>query len=96
LLRRDAPQANAFVREKHCGARQQKLAELKNRIKAPALKKQDSAAEKSDCGKENVVIPCERRLERAHEIEQRTTDGQHNSDNAGPIKTGIYQRCAPA
>lgn len=96
LLRRDAPQTNAFVREKHCGAGQQKLAELKNRIKAPALKKQNSSAEKSDCGKENVVIPCKRRLERAHEIKQRTADGQHNSDNAGPIKTGINQRCAPA
>jgi hypothetical protein len=96
LFRRDAPQTNAFVREKHCGAGQQKLAELKNRIKAPALKKQNSSAEKSDCGKENVVIPCKRRLERAHEIKQRTADGQHNSDNAGPIKTGINQRCAPA
>ena len=96
LLRRDTPQANAFVREKYCGAGQQKLAELKNRIKAPALKKEDSSAKKSDCGKENVVIPCKRRLERAHEIEQRTADGQHNSDNAGPIKTGINQRCAPA
>ena len=96
MLRRDAPQANAFVREKHCGARQQELAELKNRIKAPALKKQDSTAEKSDCGKKNVVIPCKRRLETAHEIKQRTADGQHNSDNAGPIKTGINQRCAPA
>ena len=96
LLRRDAPQANAFVREKHCGAGQQKLAELKNRIKAPALKEQNSSAEKSDCGKKNVVIPCKRRLERAHEVKQRTADGQHNSDNAGPIKTGINQRCAPA
>jgi hypothetical protein len=96
LLRRDASQANAFVRKKHCRACQQELPELKNRIKAPALKKEDSSAEKSDCGKENVVIPCQRRLEGAHEIEKRTADGQHNSDNAGPIKTGIYQRCAPA
>ena len=96
MLRRDAPQTNAFVREKHCGAGQQKLAELKNRIKAPALREQNSSAEESDFGKKNVVVPCKRRLERAHEVKQRTADGQHNSDNAGPIKTGINQRCAPA
>jgi hypothetical protein len=96
LFRRDTPQPNTFVGEKHCGSGQEELAELKNGIKAPALKKQNPAAEESDCSKENVVIPCKRRLERAHEIEQRTADGQHNPDNAGPIKTGINQRCAPA
>jgi hypothetical protein len=71
------------------------LAKLKNGVKAPALKEQNSSAEESDGGKKNVVIPCKRGLERAQEIEQRTADGQHNSDNAGPIKTGINQGALP-
>jgi hypothetical protein len=72
------------------------LAKLKNGVKAPALKKQNSSAEESNGGKKNVVIPCKRRLERAQEIEQRTANSKYNTYNTGPIKTGINQRCAPA
>jgi hypothetical protein len=51
LLSGDPTEPHAFVREEHGGASQQELAELKNRIEAPSLKKEDAAAKQSNSRK---------------------------------------------
>ena len=89
MLSRDPTQANAFVSEKDRSAGEQELPELQNRIEPPSLEKQDSAAEKTDGRKENVVVACQRWLEAAHEIQHCATNGQHDSNNAGPVETGV-------
>jgi hypothetical protein len=90
----DTPKSDAFISEEHGGTRQQELTELQDRIKTPTLKKENAAAEKADRCKENVVIPCQSRLERAHEVEQGPTHGKHNAHNAGPIQAGVNQNSA--
>jgi hypothetical protein len=92
LLGGDPTQANALVGEKHRGASEQKLAELKDRIQAPALEKQDAAAEQAHGGKEHVVIAGQGRLEIPHEIEECTANGQNDPNNAGPIQAGVDHR----
>jgi hypothetical protein len=82
-------QANALVRKKYGGASQQKLAELQDRVEAPTLEKQDAAAQQANGGEEHVVIAGQGRLKAPHEIEERTTNGQHDPNNAGPIQAGV-------
>jgi hypothetical protein len=91
LFRRDAPQPDAFVGKENGGARQKELAELKNRVESPALEKQNSAAEQAYGGKKNVVVPGESWLEVPHEIEESSTNCQHDADDTGPIKAGVDQ-----
>jgi len=91
LLGGDAPEAHALIGKKHCGAGQEKLAELEDRIEPPALKKQDAATQKADGGEENIVVTGQRRFKTPHEIEEGAAHGQHNADNAGPIQAGVDQ-----
>jgi len=62
---------------------------LENRVESPALEEENSAAEQADGCKKNVVIAGERRLEAAHEIQHCAANGQHDANDAGPIKTGV-------
>jgi hypothetical protein len=57
LLGGDAPEAHTLVGKEHSRTSQQELAELEDRIQAPALEEQDAAAEQADGGKKDVVIP---------------------------------------
>jgi hypothetical protein len=92
LLRRHATQPNALVAEEDGGSGQQELTELEDRIKAPALKKENAAAEKPNGGKKHVVVARQSRLEAPHEVEESPADGQHDPDNAGPIQAGVNHR----
>ena len=89
MLRGDPTQPHAFVGEKDRGASEEKLAELENRVEAPALKKEDAAAEQAHGGEEDVVIPGQGWLEAPHEVEESPTHRQHNADDAGPVQTGV-------
>jgi hypothetical protein len=57
LLGGDAPEAHTFVSKEHGRTSQQELAELEDRIQAPALEEQDAAAQQADSSKKDVVIP---------------------------------------
>jgi hypothetical protein len=56
LFGRDAPEAHTLVSEEHCRSSQEELPELQDRIKPPALEKQDATAKEANGSKENVVI----------------------------------------
>jgi hypothetical protein len=58
LLGGDAPQTHTFVGEEDGRSSQEELAELKNRIQAPTLEKQNATAEQANGGEKDVVIPC--------------------------------------
>jgi hypothetical protein len=67
------------------------LAELKDRIQAPPLEKQDPAAQQTDRRKKHVVITGQRWFEAPHEVEESTAHGQDDADDAGPVQAGINQ-----
>ena len=92
LFRRHTPEPHALVAEEDGGGGQQELTELKDRIQAPALEKENAAAEQADGGKKHVVVASQSRLEAPHEIEESPADGQHDPDNAGPIQAGVNHR----
>jgi hypothetical protein len=96
LLGGDPPQAHAFVSKENGGAGEQKLAELQDRIEAPALEKQDAAAEQADRGEKHVVVAGQGRLEAPHEIEEGTPNRQHDADDAGPVEAGINHGFDPS
>jgi hypothetical protein len=91
LFCRDAAETNALVSEEDRRSGQKKLTKLENRIQAPALKEQNPAAEQSDRGEEDVIIARQGRFEAPHEVEARSSHGQHDADDAGPIQAGVDQ-----
>jgi hypothetical protein len=95
LLGGDAPQAHTFVGEENGRTSQQKLAELEDRIQAPTLEKQNATAQQANGGEEDVVIPCQRRLEAAHEVEKCPAHREHDAHDAGPIEAGINHGVSP-
>jgi hypothetical protein len=95
LLGGDAPQAHTLVGKENGRSRQQKLAELKDGIQAPALEKQNASAEQANGCEEDVVIPGQRRLEAAHEIKKCPAHREHNAHDAGPIEAGINHGVSP-
>jgi hypothetical protein len=95
LLGGNSPQAHTFVGEKDRCASEQKLAELQDGIEAPALKKQDAAAEQAHGGEKDVVIAGEGGLEAPHEIKQCTAHRKHYAHDAGPIQAGINHGVSP-
>jgi hypothetical protein len=95
LLGGDAPQAHTLVGEENGRSSQQKLAELQDRIQAPTLEKQNATAKQANGGKEDVVIPGQRRLKAAHEVEKCPAHREHNAHDAGPIEAGINHGVSP-
>jgi hypothetical protein len=67
------------------------LTELEDRIEPPALKEEDAAAEQANGSEENVVIAGQRRFETPHEVEEGAANGQHDSNDAGPVQAGVNQ-----
>ena len=96
LLGGDPPQAHAFVGEENGGAGQQKLAELEDGIKPPALEKEDPATEQAHRRKKHVVVTGQGGLETPHEIEESTSNRQHDADDAGPVEAGINHGFDPS
>jgi hypothetical protein len=91
----DAPQAHTFIGEENGRSSQQKLAELQDRIQAPTLEKQNATTQQANGCEEDVVIPCQRRLKAAHEIEKCPAHREHNAHDAGPIEAGINHGVSP-
>jgi hypothetical protein len=71
------------------------LTELQDRIQAPTLEKQNATTQQANGGEEDVVIPCQRRLKAAHEIEKCPAHREHNAHDAGPIEAGINHGVSP-
>jgi len=84
-----ASQPHTFVGKEDGGSSEQELTELQDRIQSPTLKEKDAATQKTDRREENVVIPGKGGLERPHEIEERTANSKHDSNDACPVETGI-------
>lgn len=95
LFCRNTSETHALVGKKDCGASKEKLSELEDWVKTPSLEEQNSSAEKADGGKKDVVIAGQRWLEAAHEIQHCAANGQHDSNNAGPVETGVNHVEAP-
>jgi hypothetical protein len=95
LLGGDAPQAHTLIGKENRRSSQQKLAKLQDRIQAPALEKQNATAQQANGGKEDVVVPGQRRLKATHEIEKCPAHREHNAHDAGPIEAGINHGVSP-
>jgi ElaB/YqjD/DUF883 family membrane-anchored ribosome-binding protein len=95
LLRLGAEQTGASATEWRARVEERishaklKLADLQDRVESPALEKQNAAAEQAHGGEKHVVIAGQSGLETPHEIEESSTHGQHDPNNAGPIQAGV-------
>jgi hypothetical protein len=75
----DIPEPNTVGGKEDGGTREQKDPKLQNGIQSPGVKKQNTATEKGNSGKKNIVVSGEVRSKRSQKVQPYPGKSQENA-----------------